>query len=113
MLITTFAVKKLLAAKDIIEKRKVLGKNVHIGGNPSKNLKGSPKLTGEDLLRIYQKEVDRKQMLTRKADFANNRLNFVVGALRKLLKEDNFNTLLKAEGLNTIPKQLAELIGKK
>jgi ParB family chromosome partitioning protein len=105
--------KKLLAAKDIIEKRKVLGKNVHIGGNPSKNLKGSPKLTGEDLLRIYQKEVDRKQMLTRKADFANNRLNFVVGALRKLLKEDNFNTLLKAEGLNTIPKQLAELIGKK
>lgn len=34
-------------------------------------------------------------------------------ALRHLLKDDNFNTLLRAEGLTTFPKPLAGLMDEK
>lgn len=104
--------KKLIAAKELLEKRRANGKNLLTGGHVKRG-SGTKKLTGEDLLKIYQKEVDRKQLLSRKADFTNNSITFVIGALRKLFKEDNFNTLLRAEGLNTLPKQLVDLIGKK
>ena len=105
--------KKLLAAKELLERRRTNGKNLLTGGHVRKGGTHTKKLTGEDLLKIYQKEVDRKQLLSRKADFTNNRLTFVIGALRKLLKEEGFNNLLRAEGLNTMPKQLVDLIGKK
>ncbi|MGE3769470.1 MAG: hypothetical protein AB7G06_00770 [Bdellovibrionales bacterium] len=54
-----------------------------------------------------------KRLLTRKADVASNRLLFVTEALRHLLKDDNFNTLLRAEGLTTFPKPLAGLMDEK
>jgi ParB family chromosome partitioning protein len=37
-----------------------------------------------------------------------NRLLFVVSALKKLLKDENFLTLLRAEGLDTLPEYLAQ-----
>jgi ParB family chromosome partitioning protein len=103
--------KKLMAVKELIEKRRLRGKNLVTGRHPKPT--GPHKLSGEDLLKIFQKEVDRKKLLSSKADYTSNRLIFVVEALRKLFREDNFNTLLRAEGLNTVPKQLVELLDKK
>jgi ParB family chromosome partitioning protein len=60
------------------------------------------------LVRAYQKEVQRQQMLVRKAAFAQQKLLFVVGALRELFADENFVNLLRAEGLDTLPKYMAE-----
>jgi ParB family chromosome partitioning protein len=47
-------------------------------------------------------------MLIRKASFAQQKLLFIVGALRELLADENFVNLLRAEGLDTLPKYLAD-----
>jgi ParB family chromosome partitioning protein len=41
---------------------------------------------------------------------AHQRLLLVVQGLKKLLVDDNFVNLLRAEGLDTLPKYLAERI---
>jgi ParB family chromosome partitioning protein len=47
-------------------------------------------------------------MIVKKSDFAQQRLMFVIGALRSLLTNENFTNLLRAEGLDTLPTFLAE-----
>ncbi len=105
--------KKLLAAKRLIEVRKRRGKTFRTGGRGPRGKRDSGGIiSARDVLKIYQREVDRKRILTRKAEVTNNRLVFVIEALRGLLRENNFKTLLKAEGLATMPKQLLELVEK-
>ena len=48
--------------------------------------------------------------MVKKAEFAQQRLLFVIEALRQLLADEHFSNLLRAEGLDTLPKQLAERI---
>jgi ParB family chromosome partitioning protein len=54
--------------------------------------------------------VDRKRILIRKAETTRSRLVFVTEALCKLLADDNFVNLLRAEGLDTLPNNLAARI---
>ena len=42
----------------------------------------------------------------KKADFTQAKLMFVVEALKDLLSEEGFSTLLRAEGLLTMPRAL-------
>jgi len=35
---------------------------------------------------------------------------FIIGALRELLKEENFKNLLKVEGLQSVPKPLMQIM---
>jgi ParB family chromosome partitioning protein len=103
---------KLLVAKKLIENRRRRGKGMEHSGGPSRN-SGQPSISAQDVMKVYQREADRKRLLTRKAEIANNRLLFVLEALRRLYQEDHFNTLLRAEGLNTLPKPLADLMAEK
>ena len=48
--------------------------------------------------------------MVKKAEFSQHRLLFVVGALRELLADESFTNLLRAEGLGTLPKYLAERV---
>ena len=65
-------------------------------------------LSVKSLLRTYQDDVEKKQILVRKAAVARGQIMFVTEALRKLLADGNFVTLLRAEGLETIPQNIAE-----
>jgi ParB family chromosome partitioning protein len=46
--------------------------------------------------------------MVKKAEIAEQRLVFVLSALRKLLADDHFRTLVRAEGINDMPKTLAD-----
>ena len=46
--------------------------------------------------------------MVRKAEFAQQRLLFITDALRELLANDHFVTLLRAEGLDTLPRYLSD-----
>ena len=48
--------------------------------------------------------------MVKKAEFSQQRLLFVVGAFRELLADENFTNLLRAEGLVTLPKYLADRV---
>lgn len=102
---------KLMTVKRLLETRRRHGKTIKGGGagGHSKNRKDNH-LSARDVMRVYQKEVDRKRLLTRKAEMVSNQMLFVTEALRRLFQEEHFNTLLRAEKLTTLPKQIADLI---
>lgn len=94
---------RLMAAKRLVEARQQYGK-----GRPSADQKKRRSLSVESLIRTYQNDVEKKQVLLRKATATRNELMFITEALRKLLNDENFVTLLRAEGLATIPKNLSD-----
>jgi ParB family chromosome partitioning protein len=94
---------KLMAAKRLVEARQKRGK-----GHRTTDGNYKRPLSVESLLRTYQDDVDKKQILVRKAAAARGQIMFVTEALRKLLADGNFVTLLRAEGLETIPQNIAE-----
>lgn len=94
---------RLMAAKRLVEARQRYGK-----GQLTKDGRSRRSLSVESLLRTYQNDVEKKQVLLRKATATRNELMFITEALRKLLNDENFVTLLRAEGLATIPKNLSD-----
>jgi ParB family chromosome partitioning protein len=47
----------------------------------------------------------------KKAEFAQHKLLCVISAFKQLVAGDQFLTLLRAEGLDSMPKRLAERVG--
>lgn len=99
--------KALLDARRIIERRMSLGKAF----NKAVARKNVP-VSSHSLVKSYQKEVERQKLIVKKAAFAHDKLLFVASAFRQLVADDHFATLLRAEGLNTLPKYLAERVQK-
>jgi ParB family transcriptional regulator, chromosome partitioning protein len=96
---------RLIAARRLIEQRRRRGKGLKIHQS-----KREQALSSTALIRAYQEDVDRKRLLIRKAEGTRNKLIFMTEAVRKLLADDNFVTLLRAESLDTLPKNLAARI---
>ena len=89
----------------MIERRKSLGRSV-----ARTTARTREPVTSSSLVRTYQKEVERQKLMVRKAEIAQQRWLFLVSALRQLLSDENFVNLLRAEGLDTLPKQLSERV---
>ena len=96
---------QLLHARRIIERRRTLGRSV-ARSSPRKETN----VTSASLIRTYQQEVDRQRLMVRKAELVQQRLLFVTEALRQLLTDENFTNLLRAEGLDTLPKYLNDRV---
>jgi len=88
-------------AKRLIEKRRQKG---------PKSASGRSKLPAStySLVKAYQKEVARQHSMVLKAEHAQQRLLLVIQGLKSLFCDENFVTLLRAEGLDTLPKYLAD-----
>jgi len=99
---------QVLAIRRIIELRRVLGKGLAHGTRSPKSKK---RVTADSLVRAYRKETDRQKLLVKRASVSQSRLLFVVNALRRLFADEHFVTLLRAEGLLTLPRPLAERLG--
>jgi ParB family chromosome partitioning protein len=69
------------------------------------------RLTGAKLVKEYQREMRRQRELTDKSAAARERVLLLVSALRRLLSDEYFITLLRAERLSDMPQQLAEQLG--
>jgi ParB family chromosome partitioning protein len=96
---------QLIHARRIIERRRTLGRS--IARRPARK---ATTVTSISLVRNYQREVDRQKLIIKKAEFAQQRLLFIVEAMRQLLADEHFTNLLRAEGLDTLPKHLAERV---
>jgi ParB family chromosome partitioning protein len=93
--------RKLLIVRNIIEQRRRRGKTL-----PKRSAR-SASLSTAALIRTYQEDAERKRLLIRKAGATRDRLVFVTEALRRLLADESFVNLLRAEGLDTLPRNLA------
>lgn len=97
--------KQLLQARKVIEKRRSLGRTIARGAP-----RHVPDVTSSSLIRTYQHEVKRQKLMVKKAEFAQQRLIFVAVAMRQLMANENFTNLLRAEGLDSLPKYIAERV---
>lgn len=97
--------RQLLHARRVIEKRQSFGRSIARGTPRTKT-----DVSSSSLIRVYQKEVERQKMMVKKSESTQQRLLFVVGALRELFTDEHFTTLLRAEGLDSLPKYLAERV---
>ncbi|MEX3944874.1 ParB/RepB/Spo0J family partition protein [Paraburkholderia sp. BR10937] len=95
----------LLEARRVIERRRILGRTDKRGTS-----KKSVDVTASSLVRAYQNEVERQKAMIPKAEFTQQRLIFIVSALRQLLSDENFVNLLRAEDLATLPRYLADRV---
>lgn len=95
--------RKLSLLKKTLEQRALRGKGEPA---PGAGKKGVRKLDADHLRRIYQQEVGKQQLLMKKADFTQKRLLFVIQAMQSLLRNSEFVSLLKSEGMATIPAAL-------
>jgi len=100
--------KQLEHARRLIEKRDSYGRALGRGTR-----RVAVDITSSSLVRTYLKEVERQKLMVKKAGAAQQRLLFVIGALGQLLVNENFTTLLRAEGLDTLPTYLADRVWPK
>jgi ParB family chromosome partitioning protein len=88
--------------KGLIVKRRLIGKQ-----RASNEQEIKPKTSVESMVRAYRKESQRQKLMIKKSRVCDARLSFIVTAFNKLLADENFFTLLRAESLATIPKYLS------
>ena len=98
--------RKLLAVRRIIEARTANGKSP----KPGVRRKVDRLQSAEGLVRVYRQEADRQKLLIKKSQLTEHRLLLILSALKNLFRDENFVTLLRAEGLDTIPAPLADKI---
>lgn len=99
---------QIVTIRRIVDERNLMGKgikSIRQGG------KSAQRPTAAGLIRAYQKEVERQKLLVRKARLTQDRLTFIVGAMSRLLAEEHFVTLLRAERLDSLPQPIAQRLG--
>lgn len=97
--------KALIRARRLIEARRAKGKTSH-GGR--RRRVDAPDVTAHELVKTYHAEAMKQRLVIQKAKISETRLLFAVAAVKQLFSDDNFVTLLRAEGLDTLPQYLAE-----
>lgn len=88
---------ELTKARIIADSRKSFGKSRAPGGK-------SPPLTGEAIVRAFQRERQKQRQALKKAELCETRLFFAINALKMLFRDENFVNLLRAEGLESLPE---------
>lgn len=96
---------KIPQIQKILELRKHQGKAF-------RNYTSPKRLTPQDLSKIYEQEINRKMLLVRKANKVESTLIFVTECFRRLLNDNNFMNLLKAENLEKLPQFILEKVNK-
>ncbi len=90
--------------KRVIEQRRFLGKRLRNGQQRGKN----PRTTADGLVNAFRKETQRQKVMIKKAKICEASLMFLVTGFKRLLDDENFINLLRAEDLGTMPKCLSE-----
>ena len=94
---------RLLRAKRLVEARQKHGK-----GQATSDSRSRKSLSVESLLKTYENDVEKKKMLLRKAHATRSEMLFLMQSLKALMADENFVTLLRAEGLASLPKTIAD-----
>lgn len=93
--------KALLKARQLIEQRRS-------GGKAARCREGL--LSADAVMKAFQLEMSKHRLLVTKAKVTETRLLFIVNALKSLVRDEHFVTLLRAEGLDAMPHFLAQRV---
>lgn len=101
--------KKLAAVRRLLDLR-MRSRNRPMAVGKLGRKSANRKITANDLMQVYQREAEKQRLLVKKSDFTQTRLLFIVEAIKDLLDDEDFVTLLRAETLETMPRALATRI---
>jgi ParB family chromosome partitioning protein len=100
--------KKLAAIRRLLEQREKRNSKVPDTGLGRRVARRTT--TPAELLRVYQREAEKQRILVKKSDFTQTKLLFVVEALKDIMADKGFTSILKDERLATLPRALASRI---
>lgn len=106
---------KQLNQASIRSVKRLIDQRRFIGRQRDTNIRASRKrlTSAESLVNAYRRESQRQKLLIKKARICDAKLVFIVTAFTKLLADENFVNLLRAESLSTMPKYLWAKLGTK
>ena len=61
-------------------------------------------------MNAFRKETQRQKVMIKKAKICEAKLMILLGSFKRLVEDDNFINLLRAEGFGTMPLCLAEAV---
>lgn len=93
--------------KRLMDQRRFAGKQRDVNPRARKS-----RTSVESLINSYKRESQRQKLLVRKARVSEAKLMFVVTAFGKLLGDEHFVTLLRAEGLAEMPKYMHDRVSE-
>ena len=99
----------LRVIRRVMDRRRLIGKQRGNGPRSSKQ----PATSADSLVNTYRRESQKQRLMVKKARVCEAKLLFMVTALRRLLADDHFVTLLRAEKLETMPKDIWIRVKKK
>jgi ParB family chromosome partitioning protein len=91
--------RKLVAVQRLIARRSATEKSASGGV--------APELPTRDLAKEYEAQTQRQRTILKRAAAVQDRLALLTVALKRLLADDRLKRLLRTEGLNSMPEQLA------
>jgi ParB family transcriptional regulator, chromosome partitioning protein len=100
--------KPLIRARNILHLRRSFGKKA----TPLPSRRKKP-TSADALARTYQEEVRKQRRLSKQSKLCESRMLFVTSAMKRLLTDEHFLTLLRAEKLDNMPRYLAAQAGFK
>ncbi|WGS50141.1 ParB N-terminal domain-containing protein [Paraburkholderia sp. D15] len=97
--------KKVTTIRRLLQQRVRVGKAVgeQAGGGAKRK-----KLSPEDLMRLYQRDAEKHKLIQLKAERVSTSLLVVNEIFKELFSNPEFVSVVKAEGLMTVPQPLAE-----
>ncbi len=98
--------KNLRAFRKLVEQRRFFGRSA----DPVRGPRTRARTSAAGLVQAYKRSVEKQRLFVRKARSCESRLLSMAAALRKLLSDEHFNTLLRAENLLTLPEFLDEMM---
>jgi len=103
-----FRGRKLTALRCLIEAREKRHRahSVSAGRNATKR----KPLTLVQAKRLFAQEAEKHRIVIQRAEFANERVVFLVQAFKQLVKDSDFIGLLKRQGIESMPAQLSRKI---
>jgi ParB family chromosome partitioning protein len=99
--------KNLRAFRKLVEQRRFFGRSADAADRGSRK---RSRTSAAGLVQAYKRSVEKQRLFVRKARSCESRLLSMAAALRKLLSDEHFNTLLRAENLLTLPEFLDEMM---
>lgn len=95
-----------LRGRKLAAARRLIAKRIEKRQKAGKAEETKRKITGNMLVQVYKQRVREQKALIAKAELTRERLLLITSAMRQLLDDENFITLLRAEDINDLPKQL-------
>ena len=86
----------------VMDRRRLIGKQ---RGNGPRNPKPT-RTSAESLVNVFRRESQKQRLMVKKARVCDAKLLFILTALRRLMDDEHFVTLLRAEELATMPKDI-------